>query len=398
MRVSLSSFSNRTRLYLQLMDFISSILTGLPVFIILLGPLMFIHELGHFWAAKRAGIRVEEFGMGFPPRAVRLFKRGETEYTLNWLPIGAFVRMTGEEDPTDPRSFAAASKGWRLITLAAGPIMNFIGGFVILSLAYMLFATQPTEFQYRVSGVNVGSPAETLGLKPGDTILSINGVDMKQRFEAGTATANTRTQPEITPLRAQTQQAIGKDISMMVLRKDGNAEQQVNLQGKIPAEANPNAPLGVSLVLPVTASERVYYSIPAAMGTALDDIASVFVGLARAPIDLMERRVPIEQARPVGIIGITNIGVSLIEEREAQGLFPFVRFAGFISIVLGLTNLLPIPALDGGRILFILIEILRGKRVDPRREQWVHAIGMMILLGLSAVIVVLDIVQPISIR
>jgi regulator of sigma E protease len=122
------------------------------------------------------------------------------------------------------------------------------------------------------------------------------------------------------------------------------------------------------------------------------------VSFVRAPIDLIQQRVPAELARPVGVVGITNIGVSLIEEREAQGLFPFIRFAAFISIILGLTNLLPIPALDGGRILFILIEAVRGKRVDPQREQWVHAIGMIILLGLSAVIIVMDIVNPISLR
>jgi regulator of sigma E protease len=92
------------------------------------------------------------------------------------------------------------------------------------------------------------------------------------------------------------------------------------------------------------------------------------------------------------------MGVSLIQNQESQGWLPFVRFAGFISIVLGLSNLLPIPALDGGRIVFILIEAIRGKRVDPQREQWVHAIGMMILLGLSAVIVVMDIVNPIRLR
>jgi regulator of sigma E protease len=136
------------------------------------------------------------------------------------------------------------------------------------------------------------------------------------------------------------------------------------------------------------------------MAAAADDIASVFVALVRVPGELISQNIPLEQARPVGVVGITSIGVSLVDERttETQGLLPFLRFAGFISIMLGLTNLLPIPALDGGRILFILIEAIRGKRVDPRREQWVHAVGMVILLGLSAVIVVMDIVQPISIR
>jgi regulator of sigma E protease len=377
------------------MDLINSLLIGIPVFIILLAPLMFIHELGHFWAAKKAGIRVEEFGMGFPPRAVRLFKRGETEYTLNWLPIGAFVRMTGEEDPSDPRSFAAASKKWRLITLAAGPFMNFIGGFVILALAYSLFATTPTEFQYRIQSVNENSVAQQLGLQPGDTILSVNGVSMTQQIPA-----DGQLQPQANALRDQTQKSIGKPIEIVVQRttEGTTAPQQVTLAGEVPANANPNAPLGVSLSFNVTKSERMNVPFFEALRLAGQDVANVFVGIVRAPVDLIQQRIPAEQARPVGVVGITNIGVSLIEERTTQGLFPFIRFAGFLSIILGITNLLPIPALDGGRILFILIEILRGRRVDPQREQWVHAIGMMILLGLSAVIVVLDIINPISIR
>ncbi len=377
------------------MDFLNSLLIGIPVFIILLGPLMFIHELGHFLAAKRAGIRVEEFGMGFPPRAVRLFKRGETEYTLNWLPIGAFVRMTGEEDPSDPRSFAAASKKWRLITLAAGPSMNFIGGFVILALAYSLFATTPTEFQFRIQSVNADSAAQTLGLQAGDIILSVNGVSMTQRIAA-----NSQAQPQANALREQTQRSIGKPIEFVVLRQPDGAGKphQVTLTGQIPANANPNTPLGVSLTFNVTKSERMAIPFLQALQLAGQDVANVISGFVRVPIDLIEQRIPAEQARPVGPIGITNIGVTLIEERATQGLFPFIRFAGFLSIILGITNLLPIPALDGGRMLFILIEILRGKRVDPQREQWVHAIGMMIILGLSAVIVVLDIINPVSIR
>jgi regulator of sigma E protease len=326
---------------------------------------------------------------------VRLFKRGETEYTINWLPIGAFVRMTGEEDPTDARSFAAQPKRWRFITLAAGPFMNFLGGFVILVIAYLLFATQPTEFQYRVTSVNPGSPAERLGLQPGDVILSVNGVDMTQRIAP-----ETRTQPQVNALRQETQRSIGKPITMIVSRQPNQdvEPQQVVLEGAIPADTNPNAPLGVSLALPVTKSERAIYTAPEALVAATDDVVSVFVNLVRAPVDLIQQRIPIEQARPVGVVGITNIGVTLIQNQEAQGLYPFVRFAGFISIVLGLTNLLPIPALDGGRILFILIEVIRGRRVDPQREQWVHAIGMMFILGLFVVITVLDIVQPISIR
>ncbi len=374
------------------MDIIGSILTGIPVFIILLGPLMFVHELGHFLAAKRAGIRVEEFGMGFPPRALTLFKRGDTVYSLNWLPIGAFVRMTGEEDPTDKRSFAAAPKRWRIITLMAGPGMNFVAAIVILFFAYLLFATRVTDGQYRVDDVRAGSPAEQLGMKLGDVVMTANGVDMTQHLDAN----NTRP-PTVLPLKQQSQQSIGKPFTVEVMRRDADgAQRKVVLQGTIPATANPDAPLGVSLSMMAVKAERTVYTVDQAFVEAVNDTGNVMVSMVRVPLDLIRGTLSIEQARPTGIVGITGIGVALIKQNDIQGLFPFIRFAGLLSLILGLTNLLPIPALDGGRIVFVLIEWIRGRRIDPIREQWVHGIGMIILLALSAVIVVLDIVRPIS--
>ncbi len=374
------------------MDIIGSILTGIPVFIILLGPLMFVHELGHFLAAKRAGIRVEEFGMGFPPRALTLFKRGDTVYSLNWLPIGAFVRMTGEEDPTDKRSFAAAPKRWRIITLMAGPGMNFVAAIVILFFAYLLFATRVTDGQYRVDDVRAGSPAEQLGMKLGDVVMTANGVDMTQHLDAN----NTRL-PTVLPLKQQSQQSIGKPFTVEVMRRDADgAQRKVVLQGTIPATANPDAPLGVSLSMMAVKAERTVYTVDQAFVEAVNDTGNVMVSMVRVPLDLIRGTLSIEQARPTGIVGITGIGVALIKQNDIQGLFPFIRFAGLLSLILGLTNLLPIPALDGGRIVFVLIEWIRGRRIDPIREQWVHGIGMIILLALSAVIVVLDIVRPIS--
>jgi regulator of sigma E protease len=372
------------------------------VFIVLLGPLMFIHELGHFLAAKRAGIRVEEFGMGFPPRMITLFKRDETIYSLNWLPIGAFVRMTGEEDPTDPKSFAAASKRWRLITLFAGPFMNFLGGFVIIALAYLLFASRPTEYQYRINSVNPGSPAEQIGLKAGDTILSVNGVDMLQKPSASEDDP-LRVNFSNVALRQSVLASIGKPIEIVVLRRadpndDKSAVQTVTLKSEFPADVNREAPLGVRLSFNITKAERVANSIPDAFGRAFSDVSRVFIGMVTIPAQLMRQTVPLEMLRPVSVVGITNMGVEMIEQSDIEGLFPFVQFAGFISIVLGISNLLPLPALDGGRIVFVLIEWIRGRRIDPRREQWVHAMGMMVLLGLSAVIIVMDIVRPISFR
>ncbi|MBO9346385.1 MAG: site-2 protease family protein [Chloroflexi bacterium] len=376
------------------MEIFTSLLTGFLVFIILLGPLMLIHELGHFAVAKKAGIRVEEFGLGLPPRAARLFKLGETEYTLNWLPIGAFVRMTGEENPEDPRSFAAQPKRWRLATLAAGPLMNFLGGFVILTLAYLFFATQPTEFRYRINQVMAGSPAEQIGLQPGDAILAVNGVDMIQKLEPASG-----VQPDVGALRRQVRQFIGQPIEIVVLRV-GEPEQIVRLSGRLPPDANAEAPLGVSLLIEVTKSERVAYTLPEALLAAGLEVGAAIAALVQLPVRLVNQTLALEQLRPISVVGITNIGVELIDSSvtESQGLMPFLRFAAVVSIAIALTNLLPLPALDGGRILFILIEALRGRRVDPRREQWVHAVGFAFLLALSVVVIIMDIVNPVSIR
>lgn len=376
------------------MEIFTSLLTGFVVFIILLGPLMFIHELGHFAVAKRAGIRVEEFGLGIPPRAVRLFKLGETEYTLNWLPIGAFVRMTGEENPEDPRSFAAQPKRWRLATLAAGPLMNFLGGFVILTLAYLFFATQPTEFRYRINQVMAGSPAEQIGLQRGDAILAVNGVDMVQKLEPASGAP-----PDVDALRRQVRQFIGQPIEIVVLRA-GEPEQTVRLSGRLPSDANAEAPLGVSLIIEVTKSERVAYTLPEALLAAGLEVGGAIAVLIQLPARLVNQTLALERLRPISVVGITNIGVELIDSSvtESQGLMPFLRFAAVVSIAIAFTNLLPLPALDGGRILFILIEVLRGRRVDPRREQWVHAVGFAFLLALSVVVIIMDIVNPVSIR
>lgn len=368
------------------------------VFIVLLGPLMIIHELGHFWGAKAAGVRVEEFGLGFPPRAIKLFERDGTVYSLNWLPIGAFVKMTGEDDPSDPHSLAAAPKRWRLITLAAGPIMNFIGAFVIFALAYMLFATRPVEYQYRILEVNPGSAAEAVGIKPGDAVLSVNTQPMVQRavYEG----PEQQRAFNHSPLREASLAAAGKPATFVVSRPSDpanlkSAAEQITLNATMPEGLNPEAPLGVRLAYEVVKAERVPYSVPQALGRAGSDFARIVTTIATLPAEIARRGMSWEQARPVSVIGMTQMGVTLIENREVEGYFPFVWFAGFISFALGMTNLLPLPALDGGRIVFVLIEWIRGKRVDPVRQQWVHGLGFMVLIGLSVLVMILDVVRPV---
>ncbi|HEY3342332.1 MAG TPA: site-2 protease family protein, partial [Anaerolineae bacterium] len=243
-----------------------------------------------------------------------------------------------------------------------------------------------------IKDVRAGSAAAQVGFQVDDVVLAANGVDMTQHIDP-----NSTAQPSILPLKQQAINSIGKTFTAVVLRRGADGQQHtVDLKGTIPANTNTDAPLGVSLSLAATKAERAYYTPGQAMSQAVDDAVVVMRSMVEVPLQLIRGTVTLEQARPTGIVGITDIGVQLIRENDIQGLFPFIRFAGLLSMILGLTNLLPIPALDGGRILFVLIEWIRGRRVDPVREQWVHGIGMVFLLALSAVIVVFDIIRPIS--
>ncbi|MCS7002317.1 MAG: site-2 protease family protein, partial [Dehalococcoidia bacterium] len=151
------------------LDFLFRAVTFLGVLFVL----VFVHELGHFATAKWAGVRVLEFGIGFPPRAWA-FRRGETEYSLNWLPLGGFVRMVGEEDPSDPRSLAAASIPWRLVILSAGVIMNVALAFVLLTVSGML-PKQELRGEMFIANVRDGSPAQLVGIQPNDVVVAVNG-------------------------------------------------------------------------------------------------------------------------------------------------------------------------------------------------------------------------------
>ncbi len=173
---------------------IASIATTILYFLIVLSVLVLVHEIGHFITARRAGVRVEEFGLGYPPRAVRLFKRGETEYTLNWLPLGGFVRMTGEENPSDPKSFAAAKWWKRAVILSAGAGMNIVLAVVLFTIIALMGVPRTVEF-VNIGGVTPGSPAEMAGLKAGDRIMSIDGQPVINRLDVSRAATERAGQP-----------------------------------------------------------------------------------------------------------------------------------------------------------------------------------------------------------
>ncbi len=350
-----------------------SILWMVGAFALILTPIIFIHELGHFVSARLFNIRVEEFGLGFPPRAVKLFERNGTIYSLNWIPLGGFVRPAGEDDPSVPGGLAAASKTARFFTLSAGAIANFILAFVVFWFAFIIGPSAVV-----VEGVQSDSPAMSAGLLQGDVIMEING----QVVENSSILVN-----EVT-------ENAGEEVELLI-RRDGE-EMTLNVVPRRPGEYDPavDGPIGISLGY--TTSDRLARGPIDAAAASVRSIGEIIYLTVRAPLMLLEGEITPEQARPVGPVGISQIAGETARYTAATGdWFQLLRITAFISVALGFTNLLPIPALDGGRLLFVLLEAVRGRRIEPEREGMVHLVGMLFLLGLMFLLIIQDITNPI---
>lgn len=351
--------------------FNANILWAIGGFLIILTPLVIIHELGHFWAAKLSKIRVEEFGFGLPPRAVKLFERNGTVYTLNWIPVGGFVRPAGEDNPDVPGGLAGASKKARVFVLAAGSGMNFIAALVFFWLALVLGAPA-----VQISDVSPDSPAAVAGLQSGDIILKADG----------SLVMNSNTLVNTVFERA------GMPLELLIMR-DGE-EIAVNVTPRRTGEYDPETegPLGVGLM----SGPPIRRNPIDAMNGSMRFMWEYITLYVRLPSMLINGEISPQEARPVSIVGISQIAGEAAEvSANNRTLYPILTMASFISLALGITNLLPIPALDGGRILFVLIEAIRGRRIEPEREGMVHVIGMLVLLALMAILIFQDIVNPI---
>lgn len=438
--------------------FNSNLLWAIGGFLVILTPIVILHEFGHFWAAKLSKIRVEEFGFGLPPRAVKLFERGGTVYSLNWIPVGGFVRPAGEDDPNVPGGLASASKRARLFVLAAGSGMNFITAILFFWLALVFGA--PTV---QVGAISPGSPAEVGGLQTGDVILKAGGTVVVNSStlsnalsgQAGTATDfeiirnGERQTLSVTPRRPgeydpATEDSLGigipiqisgispgspaesgglqvgdiiievdgnivmnsgmlidiisasggKAIDLVVMR--GGEEQQITVTPRREGEFDPNTEGSVGIGLSPVQGPSIRRGPIEAVSGSFNFMWEYISLYARLPSMLINGEITAREARPVSIVGISQIaGEAAESSAEGRTLYPVLTMASFISIALGLTNLLPIPALDGGRILFVLIEAIRGRRVDPEREGMVHVIGMLVLLALMAVLIIQDLINPI---
>ncbi len=342
--------------------------------ILILSLSIIAHEFGHFIVAKRNGVRVEEFGIGFPPRLIPLARWGETIFSLNAIPFGGFVRLAGEDDPSVEGGLASKPKGVRAKVLLAGAAMNLLLALFLLTGAYMSGYPAPL-YQVKVLEVAPGSPAEAAGIRPGDIILSADGVNFRKPDE----------------LSAYTDEHLGQEITLQVKRGE-----EIFTVRLVPRPSPPpgEGPMGVKIGM-AYAKEKA--SLPEAVLFSIVSIINAFFFIITLPAQVISGLVPLSALRPVGPVGAVQMMTDVAEQSSIMGWwFPFFSVSALLNVALALSNLLPIPGLDGGRLLFVILEAVKKRRIDPRRESWVHMIGMAILLALMLVITLLDIAVPLK--
>ncbi|MCL5074565.1 MAG: site-2 protease family protein [Chloroflexi bacterium] len=332
---------------------------------------LIVHELGHFIMAKLAGIKVEEFGIGYPPRLAGV-RRGETVYSINLIPFGAFTRMLGEEDPSHPRSFARASKLWRTGVLMAGSGMHLLLAVLLFSAAFMAGWPTPMGTQVEVQKVLPDSPAAAAGMREGDIILAV----------AGHPVSN------VAELRHWTRANIGNPVTIQV----GRSGQDLALT-VVPRAAN--GPLGIAIVERPLKIEPVSYGPLKALWLGSGRTFEVIVLTVYIPILIIRGLIPADWVRPIGIVGLYQLTSQAAVETITTGWwFPILGLSAVLNVGLAISNLLPIPGLDGGRLLFVAIEAIRSKRVSPEKEGLVHLIGMTVLIALMLIITYFDLLHP----
>jgi regulator of sigma E protease len=360
----------------------TSILGGL-IFILVFAGIILLHELGHFVSARLFGIEVEEFGIGFPPRLVKLFRWRGTDFTLNWIPLGGFNKIKGEDDPTAPGGLAAAHPAKRIAVLLAGAAMNLLTALVGYTVLFSQVGI-PDLRSAVVAEVGPASPAEQAGLLPGDVITAADGAEITSHEQ----------------LIELARQRAGQPITLEVLR-DGRT-----LECVVTPRANPpegQGPIGVMLSYPIHPASSWFATIPAGLVAVGRDINS----LLSLPGRLIAGTISTEEAQLAGPRSIWNLfqqSVSRdVQSRQPDGGGGPMPTNYTLSIIITLTttvgvlNLLPIPALDGGRIFMALTEVALRRRIPARYQMAINGIGFMVLLVLLSTFYIKDLISPVPI-
>lgn len=365
------------------------------IFIAVLGLLVFVHELGHFLTAKFHGIHSEEFGFGFPPRLGGVYKdettgryrfvwgnkeiaTKNTIYSLNWIPLGGFVKIKGEDGITETPeadSFAEKSAWVRIQVTVAGVLMNLLLAWVLIAIVFMIGLPQPIaesdrakypDAKVQILAVAPNTPAASIGLQPGDIIQSLDGQQITNLEQVGTHIRSHK----------------GQDITIQVNRFG----KEITLHGtpRLEDEANEGA-LGISYSLTALVHYGFLESVGQGFTTTLSITGAIFHAFGKMIMGLFggQGGAAADITGPVGIVYLTK-------QMSDLGIAYLLQFAALLSINLAIINILPIPALDGGRILFILIEKIKGRPLNQRVEGMIHQIGFTLLLFLMLFVTVKD--------
>lgn len=376
-------------------------MTTIIIFAIVLGVLVFVHELGHFLLAIRNGIKADEFGFGFPPRICGFYKNEKTGkrefvwggkdvvskntiYSLNWIPLGGFVKIKGEggEEKQAKDSFASKGAWTRIKVLVAGVAMNFILAWFLLAIVFYIGMPEAIDekeivsnSKVQVSQVISGSPADEMGVLMGDEMIG----------GCGLVSRECKVFRSVSDVQEFSQDNKGQRVGLKVMRR----EESVTLEGTIRLEhPEDEGPLGISLTRTTVRSYSLIESIWKGF------LETIMIGFMVVKMFFMLIK-GIFVGSKVGMQDIAGpVGIAVLTKQVTElGIVYLLRFTAVLSINLGIINALPIPALDGGRILFILIEKIKGSPISQKFENLSHTIGFFLLITLMVVVTFKDFIR-----
>jgi regulator of sigma E protease len=343
--------------------------------LLVLGVLIFVHELGHFLVAKWAGIRVERFSLGFPPKMIG-FTKGETEYCISWVPLGGYVKMAGEnpeesEITGDPREFMSKSIGWRSAVILAGPMMNFITAILLFALVFFFYG-RPVADETRVvvGPVIEGSPAQKIGLQTDDHIVSIDGQKVSS-FQEMADIVSTKLAQQVTVLWKRGDDVFSAPVVTKVdtLKDVAGADSLVGRIG-----------IGMGYIMEPMGPIA---SLGAGFKQTIDICGAMFKFLG----GLVTGQLSIKMVSgPVGIAKMAG-------EVAREGFNMLMSFMAVLSVNLAILNILPVPILDGGHLLFLLIEKLRGRPLSIKQRAVAQQVGLVLLLMLIVTVTYHDVLR-----
>lgn len=348
---------------------------GIIAFILILGFIVLIHELGHLLTAKWRGVKVQEFGIGYPPKLFS-FKKGETEYSFNLIPLGGFTKMPGELDPKEERGLSSKGYGSRLLILAAGSILNILVPVILLIIAAVL--PYPVEVGVKIEKIiptinNQQTAAARADLQPGDELLKANGEVIDSFDDLGTIVKASKDSDIVLTIKRD-EQTMDVTITSPYILEDGKPK--------------------VGVMLDNVSVEYERYPVLTGIGHGFRDYGNMVSNIIIGLFNVFTGRTELNLVGPVGIAQVTT---QILQVSSVGLASTILWWAAFLSITIGVMNLLPIPVFDGGHILFVLIEMARrGKKISVKTRTYIQAAGIILLLALAVFITYKDIVRIIT--